>query len=49
MTALSALESGRVTPTTSFYCGISLLIGDRYFHNHNVKADEGDMNVVTAI
>jgi penicillin-binding protein 2 len=49
VTALSALESGRVTPTTSFYCGISLLIGDRYFHNHNVKADEGDMNVVTAI
>ncbi len=49
VTALGALESGKVTPTTSFYCGTSLLVGDRYFHNHNTKNDEGDMNVVTAI
>lgn len=49
VTALGALESGKVTPSTSFYCGTDLLIGDRYFHNHNVKTDEGDMNVITAI
>lgn len=49
VTALGALESGKVTPTSSYHCGISLLIGDRYFHNHNIKNDEGDMNVITAI
>ena len=49
VTALGALESGKVTPSTSYYCGMSLLVGDRYFHNHNTKSDEGDMNVITAI
>jgi penicillin-binding protein 2 len=49
VTALGALESGKVTPTSSYYCGTDLLIGDRYFHNHNTKTDEGDMNVITAI
>jgi len=49
VTALGALESGRVTPSSSFYCGVSMLIGDRYFHNHNTKRDEGSMNVITAI
>lgn len=49
VTALGAMESGKVTPSTSFYCGTDLLIGDRYFHNHNTKSDEGDMNVITAI
>jgi penicillin-binding protein 2 len=49
ITALGALESGKVTPTSSYYCGTSLLVGDRYFHNHNTKSDEGDMNVITAI
>jgi len=49
VTALGAMESGKVTPSTSFYCGTSLLVGDRYFHNHNLKTDEGDMNVITAI
>ncbi len=49
VTALGALESGKVTPSSSYHCGISLLIGDRYFHNHNIKNDEGDMNVITAI
>lgn len=49
VTALGALESGKVTPASSYYCGTSLLIGDRYFHNHNTKSDEGDMNVITAI
>jgi penicillin-binding protein 2 len=49
VTALGALESGRITPSSSYYCGISLLVGDRYFHNHNTKSDEGSMNVITAI
>lgn len=49
VTALGALESGKVTPSTSYYCGTDLLIGDRYFHNHNTKSDEGEMNVITAI
>lgn len=49
VTALGAMESGKVTPSSSFYCGTDLLIGDRYFHNHNTKSDEGDMNVITAI
>ncbi len=49
VTALGALESGKVTPSSSYYCGTSLLVGDRYFHNHNTKTDEGDMNVITAI
>ncbi len=49
VSALGALESGKVTPSSSFNCGISMLIGDRYFHNHNMKSDEGPMNVITAI
>jgi penicillin-binding protein 2 len=49
ITALGALESGRVTATTAFHCGISYLVGDRYFHNWNTKSDEGNMNVITAI
>lgn len=49
VTALGALESGKVTPSSSYFCGTSLLVGDRYFHNHNTKSDEGDMNVITAI
>lgn len=48
ITALGALESGQVTPSTSYHCGTSLLVGDRYFHNHS-KNDEGMMNVITAI
>lgn len=49
VTALGALESGVVKPNTSYYCGISFQVGDRYFHNHNTKSDEGPMNVITAI
>lgn len=49
VTALGALESGKVTASTAYHCGISYLIGDRYFHNHNTKSDEGMMNVITAI
>jgi penicillin-binding protein 2 len=48
VTSLGALESGKVTETTAFNCGTSLLIGDRYFHNHS-KNNEGMMNVITAI
>ncbi|TDU73010.1 penicillin-binding protein 2 [Prosthecobacter fusiformis] len=49
VTALGALESGKVTASTAFNCGISYLVGDRYFHNWNLKSDEGAMNVITAI
>lgn len=49
VTALGALESGKVTATSSYPCTISMLIGDRYFHNWNTKNDEGPMNVITAL
>lgn len=49
VTALGALESGKVSASTSYNCGISYLVGDRYFHNWNTKSDEGPMNVITAI
>ena len=48
VTALGALESGKITERTAFNCGPSLLVGDRYFHNHT-KNGEGMMNVITAI
>lgn len=48
VTVLGAMESGKVTDKTSFNCGTSLLIGDRYFHNHSKNA-EGMMNAITAI
>ncbi len=48
VTVLGAMESGKVTPKTSYNCGTSLLIGDRYFHNHSKNA-EGMMNAITAI
>lgn len=44
----AALETGEITPRTSYYCGTSLWIGDREFRNWN-KEPEGDINVVTAI
>ncbi len=49
VTALGALESGRVSAATSFPCTVSMLVGDRYFHNWNTKNDEGPMNVITAL
>ncbi|SKB06801.1 penicillin-binding protein 2 [Prosthecobacter debontii] len=49
ITALGALESGQVGPSTAFNCGTSFLVGDRYFNNWNTKSDEGPMNVITAI
>lgn len=48
VTALGALESGKVTERTAFNCSASLYIGDRYFNNHS-KSGEGMMNVITAI
>lgn len=48
VTALGALESGKITERTSFNCSTSFLVGDRYFHNHS-KTGEGMMNVITAI
>ncbi len=47
-TALGVLASGKVSEKTSYNCGPSFLIGDRYFHNHT-KSGEGMMNVITAI
>ncbi len=49
VTALGALESGQVNAATSFNCTISMMIGDRAFHNWNTKNDEGPMNVITAL
>lgn len=49
VTSLGALESGKVTAATSFNCTISMMIGDRAFHNWNTKNDEGPMNVITAL
>lgn len=49
ITALGALESGKITASTSYNCGTAFLVGDRYFHNWNTKSDEGPMNVITAI
>lgn len=49
VTALGALESGKVTERTAFNCSPSLLVGDRYFDNWNTKSGEGMMNVITAI
>lgn len=48
VTALGALESGRVQADTIFPCPTSLQVGDRVFHNH-AKEDEGDMDVIAAI
>ncbi|MDB6119559.1 MAG: Peptidoglycan glycosyltransferase, partial [Verrucomicrobiaceae bacterium] len=48
ITALAGLESGSITPTTTFECANAFAIGDRVFHNWN-KDGEGSMNVVGAI
>lgn len=48
VTSLGALESGRITASTSFNCATAIQIGDRVFHNWN-KNEEGAMNVITAI
>lgn len=48
VTALGALDSGKVDAKTQFDCPNALEIGDRVFKNWN-KDGEGSMNVVSAI
>lgn len=48
VTALGALDSGKVDAKTMFDCPNALEIGDRVFKNWN-KEGEGSMNVVSAI
>ena len=48
VTALGALDSGKVTVKTQYDCPNALEIGDRVFKNWN-KDGEGSMNVVSAI
>jgi penicillin-binding protein 2 len=49
MTALAALESGKIDGGTYYECAPSLQVGDKVFHNWNRRSGEGSMNVVTAI
>ena len=49
LTALAALETGKVDAGTYYECTSSLYVGDRYFHNWNRKSSEGSMNVIDAI
>ncbi|MBX7209400.1 MAG: hypothetical protein K1X78_13870 [Verrucomicrobiaceae bacterium] len=46
--ALAGLESGAITPRTSFDCDASFTIGKTVMHNW-AKEGEGSMNVVSAI
>ena len=48
VSALAALDSGKITAKSYFDCDSSYFIDTRYFHNHS-KNGEGPMNVVTAI
>lgn len=48
VTALGALDSGKVDAKTYYDCTTSMEIGNRVFHNWN-KEGEGSMTVVTAI
>jgi penicillin-binding protein 2 len=48
VTALGALDSGKVTAKTQYDCPNAMEIGNRVFKNWN-KNGEGSMNVVTAI
>ncbi len=48
VTALGALESGKVTAKTYYDCDTAMEIGNRVFHNWN-KEGEGSMTVLTAI
>ena len=48
ITALAGLESGSITPTTTFDCASAFTIGDHVFHNWN-KNGEGPLTVVGAI
>lgn len=48
VTALGALDSGKVDAKTYYECDTAMEIGNRVFHNWNKEA-EGSMSVVTAI
>jgi penicillin-binding protein 2 len=48
VTALGALDSGKVDAKTYYDCDTAMEIGNRVFHNWN-KEGEGSMTVVTAI
>ncbi|RYD36429.1 MAG: hypothetical protein EOP86_05975, partial [Verrucomicrobiaceae bacterium] len=48
VTALAALESGKVTDDTYFSCPNGMMFSNVWMRNHN-KNSEGDMNVVRAI
>jgi len=48
MVSLAGLESGEITPHTSFDCSNGIQIGDHFFRNWN-KEGEGEMNVVSAM
>lgn len=48
VTALGALDSGKVTPKTYYDCDSAMEIGNRVFRNWN-KEGEGSMTVVSAI
>ncbi len=49
MTALAALESGKISGDTEYECSPALTVGDRTFHNWNRGHNEGSMNVIAAI
>ncbi len=46
LAAIAALESGIITPSTTFYCGGGFSFGNRFFKCHGAH---GSINVVTAI
>lgn len=48
VTALSALDSGKVSPETEFNCPKGMMFGRTWMWNHSHK-DEGSMDVVRAI
>ena len=48
VTALAALDSGKVSPDTEFNCPKGMMFGRTWMWNH-IHRDEGSMNVVRAI
>lgn len=48
ITALAGLESGKIKESTTFNCGPSYLIGNRYFRNHTTRS-YGSIDMIDAI
>ncbi len=48
VTALAGLESGKIKESTTFNCGPSYRIGNRYFRNHS-KSSYGSLDMIDAI